>query len=592
MMGEGGRILYIGKAKNLKNRVSNYTIITQLPYRLARMVGQVTQVEYIITQSEVEALLLEARMIKEHKPPYNILLKDDKSFPYICIDETHDFPRIYKYRGAKKKNASYFGPYPSALTVKEAIAAIQKAFLLRPCKDSYFKNRSRPCIEYDIKRCSAPCVEYVSKVDYKKLVTQGKDFLSGKSDEIKLSLQAEMQKASDEMEYEKAATFRNRIATLVKIQSKQHIHTKLEDADVIAIYNSTGKVCIQVFFVRGGKVLGNAEYFPRHTEEISNAEILQFFLISFYQEKPMPKNIILSEETAESEDTVAALRELSGINVEISVPKQHGEKLKLVEMALNNANQSIERKVAEEESSGVILKKIQKLFNIKEEIRRIEVFDNSHIFGANAIGAMIVAGFDEENKWVFLKKYYRKFNVDAGGKKTGGDDFYMMHQVLTRRYKRMMEENEKFPELILIDGGKGQQSVAFEVFRELGILDKVNFVCIAKGEDRNSGREDFYLQDERVFKLPVNDSALFFLQNLRDEAHRFAITGHRAKRKKSLTTSVLDEIPDIGKVRKKALLNYFGSARNVEDATIEDLCRVEGISKTLAEQIYNFSREK
>lgn len=591
MLGKDNKPLYIGKAKNLKNRVTSYANIEKLPYRLKRMVFNIHRVEYLITKTEVEALLLESRLIKENKPQYNILLKDDKSFPYICIDEAHDFPRIYKHRGKKKKQSSYFGPYPSAGNVKEVITTLQKVFLVRPCKDSYFKARTRPCIEYEIKRCSAPCVNLIDKKNYMELIQETKDFLNGKTDDIQTDLKQKMQASSDAMEYEKAAEYRNRIVALNTVLNKQSIYSRnISDADIIAIANVGGTICIQVFFLRSGKILGNKEYFPSQIEGQENAEILQFFILSFYQEKPVPKNILLSEDVSEPEILNTALNELANSKVEISVPKQHGEKLKLVDIALTNAKQSIERKLAENENTEKTLEKIAGIFEIKEKIKRIEVFDNSHIFGAQAIGGMIVAGYDEENKWGFLKSQYRKFNVDAGDKKTGGDDFYMMRQVLTRRYGRIQKEDGNFPDLILIDGGKGQLSIAIKVFKELGLYDKLNFVCIAKGPDRNVGREDFYMPNGRIFKLPENDSALYFLQNLRDEVHRFAITGHRAKRSKALVKSPLDEIPDIGAVRKKSLLAHFGSAKAVKEASLEQLLQVKGISKNLSDQIYNYFR--
>jgi excinuclease ABC subunit C len=586
MIGNADKILYIGKAKNLQNRLDQYTQIKQLSSRIARMIHLVEKVEITTTQTESEALLLEAKLIKEHKPPFNILLKDDKSFPFIAIDENHDFPRIYKHRGKKEKNQSYFGPYSSVMAVNKAISILQKAFLLRPCTDTYFKARKKPCMEYQIKRCSAPCVNIISKQDYFSYVKQAKNFLSGKTDDVKVELQKKMEETSANFQYESAAIYRDRIIALSTIQSSQKIHfNTIDEADVIALMSENSKLCIQVFFVRGGFILGNAEYFPSNIEGLDNSEILEFFISSFYENKPVSKNIILSHSPTNIDIIKQALYEISGKNPEIIVPVR-GEKKDALELALSNAKSSIERKFAEEEKSGKIIQKLKEIFNIKREITRIEVFDNSHIFGQNSIGAMIVAGYDEENKWGLLKKYYRKFNVESGEKITGGDDFEMMRQVMKRRYGRIKIEGSKFPELVILDGGLGQLSVALDVFKELGVEKEFDVIAIAKGPDRNAGNEDFYQPNKAPFKLSKNDPVLYFLQNLRDEVHRFAITGHRAKRSKALVSSQLDEIEDIGKIRKKALLNYFGSIALIKSASIEDLCKVEGISQSLAEKIY------
>ncbi len=591
MVSAEGRILYIGKAKNLRNRLEQYTDMNRLVHRIQRMVFHVAKVETTTTRTETEALLLEARLIKEHKPPYNILLRDDKSFPYIAIDERHEFPRIYKHRGKKKKGVSYFGPYPSAGSVNMAISTLQRAFQIRPCADSYFKNRERPCMEYQIKRCSAPCVNIISEADYNNSVASAKDFLQGKTQDVKKNLQEKMEAASAAMEYEKAADYRNRISALATVQSKQGIYfNNINEADVIAVASYNNKVCIQVFFVRGGNVLGNTEYFPGNTDGETESDILEFFIMNFYENKPLGKDIIISHDIYNKELIEAALLESSGKKVEIIFP-QKGEKRQLVEMALENARNSIERKFAEEERSGNIIKNLKEIFGITRDIKRIEVFDNSHIFGESAIGAMVVAGFDEENKWGFLKKHYRRFNVDAGVKKTGGDDFDMMRQVMRRRYGRIKNEGTTFPELVLLDGGLGQLSVAMEIFKELGVENEFDVVAIAKGPDRNAGNEDFYQPNKPPFKLLKNDPVLYFLQNMRDEVHRFAITGHRSKRSKNLIRSKLDEIPDIGPTRKKALLNHFGAVSLIENASLEELCKVEGINRTTAEKVYNFFRE-
>lgn len=591
MIDKSDKILYIGKAKNLKNRLTQYTQINNLTNRIARMVFNIARLEVTTTRTETEALLLEARLIKENKPPYNIMLRDDKSFPYIAFDENSDYPRIYKHRGKKQKGVSYFGPYPSPTSVNIAISTLQRAFLLRPCADSYFENRKKPCMEYQIKRCSAPCMNYISQDDYKILMKQAKDFLNGRSQEVKKSLQEKMMQASDAMEYEKAAVYRNRIAALSHVQSKQSIYfNNIDEADVIAVAIINNKVCIQIFFVRGGNILGNTEYFPSNTEDMTESDILEFFIMNFYENKPLGKDILISHELVGKELIENALYETSGKKVEIFCP-QKGEKRQIVEMALENAKNSIERKFAEEERSGIILAKIKEVFGIKRDITRIEVFDNSHIFGDSAIGAMIVAGFDEENKWGLLKKHYRRFNVDAGEKKTGGDDFDMMRQVMRRRYGRIKNEGTKFPELVILDGGAGQLSSAMQIFKELEIENEFDVIAIAKGPDRNAGNEDFYQVGNAPFELQKNDPILYFIQNLRDEVHRFAITGHRAKKVKSLIRSKLDEIPEIGPKRKKALLNHFGSATLVENASLEELIKVEGINQLTAEKVYNYFRD-
>jgi excinuclease ABC subunit C len=591
MIDEQGKILYIGKAKDIKKRVYSYTLIKKLTNRIRRMVAQVAEVQVITTSSETEALMLEARLIKEDQPPYNILLKDGKSYPYIAIDENSDFPRIYKHRGKKKNNVSYFGPYVSASSVVSAISTLQKVFLLRPCTDGFMKSRNRPCMEYEIKRCSAPCVDKISKQDYNYNVKLSKDFLDGKSDSIRNKMQALMEQASDNMDYELAAKYRDRIVALNSISAKQNIYSKtIKDADIISIYQAGDQFSIQVLFVRGSKMLGSSEFFPKGTEDLSEDEVLQYFIMNFYSYQPVPRTIILNIEPFEFDTVKSAITEMLEMKVEIIIP-QKGEKKSLSDMAYNNAKLSLERRLVEDESINNILSRVKEIFEINGDIKRIEVFDNSHISGTNSIGAMIVAGYDEEGKWGLQKKLYRKFNVDAGEKKTGGDDFFMMEQVLRRRYERIKKEQNDgatFPDLILIDGGAGQLSVATKVFKEIGLEKSLNYVAIAKGPDRNAGREDFYLPDQTPFKLEANDPALYFLQNLRDEAHRFAITGHRSKRDKKLISSPLDEIPDVGPARKKALLNYFGSAKAVKESDLKTLEKVDGISKELAKKIYNW----
>lgn len=576
MLGEKGDVLYVGKAKNLKKRISSYTILEKLPPRLQRMVMTTASMEITITRNEAEALLLESNLIKNLKPRFNILLRDDKSFPYIAINKEHDFPRISKHRGDKKTASVYFGPYPSGGDVNRAISALQKAFLIRPCADSIFSNRSRPCLEYQIKRCSAPCVAKISKEEYAILVKQAEEFFSDKSHEVQQQLTEQMEEASRKTNYEKAAIYRDRIRALSAIQAKQGINiNSIKDADVIALAKDGEKICIQVFFIRGGQTIGNKPYFPSQTEGYKSAEIMEAFLSRFYQDNIPPKLVLLSHDVFGKKLLEEALK------IKLFLP-QKGEKRALVETALANAKEALERKIHEAAGEKELLKKLADLFGIDDEIKRIEVYDNSHIFGKHAVGTMIVAGPEG-----FNKSAYRRFNVDAGAKKTGGDDYFMMRQVLTRRFTKMADENR--PDLVLIDGGGAHMKVAEQVFADLGISE-IFFACIAKGPDRNAGREDFYIPGKKPFKLTEGDPLLYYLQRLRDEAHRFAIMSHRSKRAKSITKSALDEIPGIGAKRKKALLNHFGSVNGIEQATIEELMKVEGINKKAAQQIHDWLR--
>lgn len=572
MLGEKGDVLYIGKAKNLKKRITSYTMLEKLVPRMQRMVMSAVNLEITTTRTEAEALLLESNLIKNLHPRYNILLRDDKSFPYITITG-HEYPRVIKYRGEKKKGQVYFGPFASAGDVNRAISAIQKAFLVRPCPDSVFASRSRPCLEYQIKRCSAPCVGKIEKSDYNELVKQAKSFLSGKSSEAQKQLTGLMEEASRQMDYEKAATYRDRIKAFAHIQAKQGINTEtVKNADIVAVFGQGDKFCIQVFFIRGGQTIGNKSFFPTQTEGYTEEEIIESFITRFYQENTPPKNIILSHDIL-SKNTIEKI-----FGVKIITP-QKGEKRHLAEMALANARDELERKTREDASEKELIEKLAEIFGIDEEIKRIEVYDNSHIFGKQAVGAMIVATASG-----FEKKSYRRFNVAAGKKKTGGDDYFMLRQVLERRFAKLDEDNR--PDLILIDGGAGHMKIAQEVLADLGV--DVPFACIAKGPDRNSGREDFYIPEKPPFKLEKNNPLLYYLQRLRDEAHRFAIFSHRAKRAKSVTKSALDEIPGIGAKRKKALLNHFGSVRGIEQAGMEELAKVSGISKKVAQKIYDW----
>lgn len=584
MLGDEHEILYIGKARNLKKRLISYTNLENLPARLQRMVVATVKVEIVSTKTEAEALLLEANLIKHHQPRYNIDLKDDKSFPYIAIDDNHPYPRIYKHRGERERGITYFGPFASTGDVNKAIAVLQKSFLIRPCPDTVFSGRTRPCLEYQIKRCSAPCVSKISRQDYEVLVEQALQFLSGESRAVQQHLEKQMLSASKNREYEKAASFRDRIKALTQIQSTQHISTSsVTNADVIAISQSGGKACIQIFFFRVGQSLGNKAYFPARVEGYSPEKIIEAFMGRFYQANPAPKELILNIKPAGLKIIEQALTDLHNHKVKIVVP-QKGKKLQLVKLAEDNARQALERKLSEDASTQEILSRLAEVFNLDEAPNRIEVFDNSHVSGSSPVGAMVVA--DPEG---FRRNSYRKFNIKDKNT-VAGDDYAMMREVLLRRYGRLKKESEEgqsnWPDLVLIDGGPGHFSVAREVFDELG-LSNLKFICVAKGPDRNAGRERFYLSVKDYIQLPENDKLLFYLQRLRDEAHRFAITTHRAKRSKDFVRSPLDYVQGIGRKRKKALLHYFGSAGAVARASAEDIAKVEGISKKLAQQIYD-----
>jgi excinuclease ABC subunit C len=588
-----GNVIYVGKAKNLAKRVVNYTHPERLEYRIQSMVASAALLEIITTNTEAEALLLESNLIKKFEPKYNILLKDDKSYPYILISKDHPYPRISKHRGVRKIEGKYYGPFASATAVNIAITDIQKAFLLRPCLDSYFKNRKRPCLEYQIKRCSAPCVEKIPEDEYKNLVKQVDDFLSGRSRDIQNQLVELMEKESLAHNYEKAAVYRDRIKALNQIQAKQTIHiNSVNDADIIGLYSEGGECCIQIFFYRSGQNFGNRSFFPKNTKDQSDSDILTAFIGQFYQENNIPpKDIFICNEIAEKELVEEALSELYKHKVKISVPKL-GDKKKLVDNAVRNAKNAMQQKMLSFSKQKQLLEKLAEIFDLQSPPKRIEVYDNSHISGTNEVGAMIVAG--EEG---FIKKSYRRFNIKrleiGSGKQESGDDYAMMTEVLTRRFKRLKSDSPDkaegiWPDLVLIDGGAGHLSIAMKVFEELGLTDKITFACISKGPDRNAGREQFHMPNRESFTLPHTDPVMYYLQNLRDEAHRFAIGSHRKKRAKSITKSAFDEIPGIGPKRKKILLNHFGSVDDVRNATIKELEAAEGIDKTIAEQIYNF----
>ncbi len=583
MLDKTGVVLYVGKAKNLKNRVTNYTNIVALNTRLQRMISQTASMEIITTRSEAEALLLEANLIKKFSPRYNILLKDDKSFPFIFFSGDHDFSRLTKHRGAKTKKGKYFGPFVSASAVNETITLLQKAFHIRTCSDNFFKNRTRPCMLYQIKRCSAPCVNKIKKEDYDVLVAQATAFLSGRSRQIQDQLIAEMQELSLKMHYEKASAIRDRIKALTQVQQQNGIAmAAIGDADVIVLARDAKDCCIQLFSFRGGRNYGNKTWFPTQTADITDGEIMRTFIGLNYQTQPVPPLILTSHFMEEAALLEEALRLNTDYKVDIVQPMR-GEKRDVVDYALRNAKEALARHVSMNTTQRVVLEGLQTLFVLEELPKRIEVYDNSHISGTNAVGAMIVAGPDG-----FIKGEYRQFNIKQKDI-SAGDDYAMLREVLTRRFSKIEEETnaDKIPDLVLIDGGAGQLSVATSVFEELGITNIV-YAAISKGPDRNAGREWFHTPNKEPFQLPEGDKILHALQRLRDEAHRFAIGAHRNKRSKSMQTSELDSIPFIGPGRKKALLHHFGSARALASASKEDIEKVTGISKTTAKVIYDF----
>jgi excinuclease ABC subunit C len=581
MLDRKGDALYIGKAKNLKNRVNTYLNLGALGLRMQQVLAQVATMEFTTTRSEAEALLLEANLVKKLSPRYNMLLKDDKSFPYILLTGDHDYPRISKHRGAKIKKGKYFGPFTSGYAVNETITLLQKVFLLRPCADTIFKNRSRPCLQYQIKRCSAPCVDKLSKDDYAKLVTQAEEFLSGKSNDLQNSLIAEMQEYSFKMQYEKARVVRDRLKALAQI-AQQGTTTAVGDADIVALARHRQNCCIQLFSYRGGRNWGNRAWFPEHTESMSDGEIISNFLTRIYQTQTPPPLILVSHLVEEGAVLEEALRLRAEYKVEVLQPLR-GAKRELVIVAEKNAEEALARHLALHATQAEVLLGVQKLFGLEDIPSRIEVYDNSHISGTHATGAMIVAGPEG-----FIKSEYRKFNIKRE-ETVPGDDYAMMREVLTRRFRRMEEgdeEEQKIPDLMLIDGGAGQLSVAQKALEDSGVQGVV-IAAIAKGPDRNAGREQFFMTGRTPFQLPPDDPVLHYLQRLRDEAHRFAIGVHRAKRSKAIQISELDSIPGIGAARKKSLLLHFGSARAVSAASLEEIAKVEGISTTTAQMIYN-----
>ncbi|MGH6934130.1 MAG: excinuclease ABC subunit UvrC [Dongiaceae bacterium] len=585
MLNDKGDALYVGKARNLRKRITTYTQLHRLPNRLQRMVAETAALEVITTASEVEALLLESNLIKRLTPRYNVQLRDDKSFPFILIARDHPAAQIMKHRGARSRAGDYFGPFASAGAVNHTITALQRAFLLRTCSDSIYASRTRPCLQFQIKRCSAPCVGRIGDTAYGELVQQAHDFLSGKSREIQQRLARDMQAASDALDFEAAARIRDRIRALAQIQSHQDINVAgIDEADVIAAHQGGGHTCIQVFFFRGGSNYGNRAYFPAHDKALAVNQVLAAFLGQFYDNKEPPKLIILNLQPAEAGLRAEALTAKAGRAVRLLVP-HHGAKRKLVEHAEFNAREALARRLSENASQRRLLDGVAAAFGLEAAPERIEVYDNSHISGRNAYGAMIVAGPDG-----FMKGAYRKFAIESK-EIAPGDDYAMMREVLTRRFARALKEDPErergnWPDLVLIDGGAGQLAVALEVFAELGISD-VAVVGVAKGPDRDAGRERFFLPSRAPMSLEPKDPVLYFLQRLRDEAHRFAIGAHRAKRSKQIAQSPLDEIAGIGARRKRALLHHFGSARAVARAGLADLRSVEGISEIIAKKIHD-----
>lgn len=583
MLGSKGEVLYVGKALSLKKRVTSYTRIQQLPERLRQMVTLTVSMEVVTTHTEADALLLEANYIKRMKPRYNILLRDDKSYPWLMLTEDSEYPQITKQRGKPVKGATYWGPFASAWSVNQTLNLIERSFLLRSCSDSVFSSRTRPCLLYQIRRCSAPCVERISPQDYAELVEQAKQFLSGKNNELKRELAIEMERAAEAMEFERAAVIRDRIRGFASMQDSGVVNpSSIEDADVVALWQQAGQTCIQVFFIRGGRNNGNRAFFPEHGQDESAADILSAFLLQFYDDKPPPPSILVNEEVGEQALVEQALTIRRERKVEISRP-QRGEKREVVEHAATNAREALERRLAESTGQRKLLEGVAALFGLPDTPKRIETYDNSHIMGQSAYGVMIVGGPEG-----FNKRAYRKYGIK--GNIAPGDDFAMMREVMERRFGKKArgegdERPEDWPDLLLIDGGLGQYRAVRGVLDELGVTD-VPMVAIAKGPDRDAGREWFYTADKAPFQLPPRDPVLYYLQRLRDEAHRFAITTHRAGRSKKLVKSELDDIPGIGAARKRALLNHFGSARGVKQAGLQELAAVEGINSETARAIY------
>lgn len=588
MIGVRDDVLYVGKAKNLKKRVVSYTHTDRLPLRLQRMVAETSRMEFVTTHTEVEALLLEVNLIKKLTPRYNILMRDSKSFAFIRITGDHPYPLLTKHRGARNLPGDYYGPFASGEAVNTTLTTLHRAFLLRSCPDTVFASRKRPCLQYQIKRCSAPCVGYISQENYQKLVQETREFLAGKSSHIQKQLAESMEKASEEQAYEKAAIYRDRIRALTTIQAKQIINTPtLKDADIFAIYGTGGKTCVQFFLFRGGANYGANAGFPSHGADVPLEEVLEAYIAQFYADTPPPKNIFLNVPLPNLALMETALSEKAGKRVHILVPRT-GQKAELVRHALDNAKEALERHMAERSSQEALLRDFMETFDLPNQPQRIEVYDNSHIQGSFPVGAMVVAGPEG-----FIKKAYRKFNIRSQNL-APGDDYGMLREVLTRRFAKALEHDKddtaQWPDVVLIDGGKGQLSSAEAIFADLGISD-VQLIAIGKGPDRHAGRETFYMPGRESFQLPPHNTVLYYLQRLRDEAHRFAIGSHRARRVKAITYSKLDDIPGVGAARKRLLLQHFGSAKAVEGAGLKDLEQVQGVDKNLAKKIYDYFHE-
>ena len=588
MIDENGEVLYVGKAKNLKKRVSSYSKLNNQSQRILNMISLVRKVELSITNTEAEALLLESNVIKANKPKFNILLKDDKSFPSILLTSNHDFPQIKKHRGRKSQKGYYFGPFSSAGSVNRSLDALQKGFLLRNCTDNIFKLTTKPCLQYQIKRCTAPCVGLVSRKDYQIQVDQAKNFLNGDSDKIKEIFAEKMQEYSSNLDFENAAVWRNKIRALTSIQSFQSVNiNEIGNVDIIAVYRKLNKTSINISFMRNGSNFGDHNFFLSHPLEVKINEIMLEFLGQFYENKIPPKEIIVSHEPKDKSLLIEALSLLSNHQIRIHSPKK-GIKKKLVNISMTNAKTSLNRKISDNEKIFNNLAELKKIFNLTKNIYRIEIYDNSHIQGKFAVGAMVVF-----NKDGFDKSSYRKYNLTINENISGGNDFGMMQEVFSRRFKNFdnTKNNNPLPDLILVDGGRGHLNTVSEILTNFK-LDKIKICAVSKGKERNAGEEKFHLLGQKSFTLEKNSSIMFFLQKLRDEAHRFAITSHRIRRKQSISYNPINEIDGIGKVRKMALLKYFGSAREVSRASIEDLKKVNGISNNAARKIYDYFTNK
>jgi len=594
MLDARGEVLYVGKARSLKARVANYTQVNGLTQRLMRMVSQCRAMEIITTNSEAEALLLEAQLIKRFRPPFNVLLRDDKSFPFILLRADHDFPRIHKHRGARKAKGNYYGPFASAGSVNTTLNALQKLFLLRSCTDSFFNNRDRPCLLYQIKRCSAPCVGRIDEEGYDALVKQAKDFLGGRSGQVQIDLEKQMAKAAEDLDFETAAILRDRLRAATFIQGSQAINAKsVGDADVFALAAKGGHVGVQAFFIRGGQNWGHRAFFPSHTKDVEEDQVLANVMLQFYEEVPPPPTVLVDRDLPEGKLMEAALGELAEKKVTISIP-QRGDRRKLLQQAQRNAVEALERRLAERGTKAKVNRELAEFLELDEPPERIEVYDNSHIQGAKAVGAMIVASPEG-----FEKSQYRKFNIREA---QTNDDFGMMREVIQRRFRKFAESAEPdestsgkkghetvLPDLLLVDGGKGQLSSVMSVLEEYGLADEFAVIGIAKGPHHGrEGREVFHFPDGREKTLPTNSPVLFYAQRLRDEVHRYVIGAHRAKRSKAITASPLDEIPGIGPARKRALLLHFGTASKVRAAALQDLQRAPGVSEKVAQQVYDF----